>query len=114
MKIEFFFFLMIMAVHGAWAQAVIPNQVRAANTFDRINTTGGVTSSSLMYGLPLPPGERVADFYFDTKWNKSAIMLFGREHEIVGYTVKYDLPCITSLKIDDRTRYRIYCTTKHC
>ena len=82
---------MIIAVHGAWAQAVVPNQVRAANTFDRINTMGGVTSSSLMYGLPLPPGERVADFYFDTKWNKSAIMLFGREHEIVGYTVKYDV-----------------------
>jgi hypothetical protein len=91
MKIQFFFCLMIVVVQEGLTQAVVPNQVRAANTFDNINATGKVTSASLMYGLPLPPGERIADFYFDTKWNKSAIKLYGHDREVVGYNVKYDV-----------------------
>jgi len=44
-----------------------------------------------MYGLPLPPGARIADFYFDKKWNKSAIKLYGYEREVVGFNVKYNV-----------------------
>jgi hypothetical protein len=83
-----FTFLFQSEVFAQWA---IPTQMRAENTLDRLSDKGGLSNSDILYGIPVPPGNVVGDYYFDKKWNNATILLYQSETMIEGYPVKYDL-----------------------
>jgi hypothetical protein len=70
------------------AQSALPNQLQAANTMERMGS--GIDKADLMFGIPLPPGKTIADFYLTKYWNVSSILLYGSEKPIEGLGIKYD------------------------
>jgi hypothetical protein len=75
----------------AMAQTAIPNRIRAENTIDRLSDKGGLSSSDLLYGIPIPVGDIIGDNYLDKKWNKSTVILYESEKLLEGYWIKYDI-----------------------
>jgi hypothetical protein len=70
------------------AQSALPNQLQAANAMERMGS--GIGKGDLIFGIPLPPGKTIADFYLTKHWNVSSILLYGAEKPAEGYRVKYD------------------------
>lgn len=94
MKRRILYILLIVQVNLtlAQAQADLPAQGRATNLTDQLSSYSGINSTKPMtYGIPLPAGKVINDFYFDTKWNQSSFTLYGVEKNVVGHFVKYDV-----------------------
>jgi hypothetical protein len=91
MKSLILFLGMISFSLNSWAQWAIPTQMRAENTLDRLSDKGGLSSSDLLYGIPITPGNVIGDMYLDKKWNAATILLYQSETMIEGYPVKYDI-----------------------
>jgi hypothetical protein len=70
------------------AQSAFPNQMQAANAMERMGS--GINKGDLIFGIPLPPGKTIADFYLTKHWNVSSILLYGAEKPAEGYRTKYD------------------------
>jgi hypothetical protein len=91
MKSLIFFFVSSFVPVSLLAQWAIPAQMRAGNTLDRLSTTNSLSASDILYGVPLPPGALVGDYYLDNKWNKSTVLLYKSENMIEGYYARYDI-----------------------
>ncbi|MFM9839074.1 MAG: hypothetical protein ACKVOQ_12465 [Cyclobacteriaceae bacterium] len=78
----------LATINVSVAQSALPNQLQAANTMERMGS--GIDKGDLMFGIPLPPGKTIADFYLTKHWNISSILLYGAEKPLEGYRVKYD------------------------
>jgi hypothetical protein len=91
MKVVILLVLSIICHESLFAQWAIPPNLRAENTLDRLSDKGGLSNSDMLYGIPLPPGSVMGDFYFDKKWNNATILLYQTETMIEGYPVKYDI-----------------------
>ena len=73
------------------AQAVVPPNVRATNTLDRLKESRDFNSADMLYGIPLPPGTTIGDTYLDLRWKKSSILLYENEKLIEGFPLRYDI-----------------------
>jgi hypothetical protein len=77
---------------GVFAQTpVVPQQIRAVNTAERI--FGGITQNPGA-NMPLMPMEKpstIGDPYLNRTWNKTTFMLYGSEKLSEGYLTRYDL-----------------------
>ena len=74
-----------------YAQAVVPPNVRATNTLDRLRESRDFGSADMLYGIPLPEGEIIGDTYLDIHWKNSSILLYGSEKLIEGFPIRYDI-----------------------
>jgi len=74
-----------------YSQWNMPTQMRAQQTLDRLTDADALGRNDLLYGVPLPPGQVVGDYYLDTKWNAASLFLHNHEKMLEGYLVKYDL-----------------------
>ncbi|HZB13434.1 MAG TPA: hypothetical protein VE467_10415 [Chryseolinea sp.] len=83
--------LLFTFVSGSYAQAVVPANVRATNTLDKLNDLDGINTGDILYGIPLPEGKTIGDTYLDTHWRKSSILLYDNEKLIEGFPVRYDI-----------------------
>src|SRR5688572_2286463 len=84
------FFLSLVYSSG-FTQAVVPPNIRAINTIERLNDFDGLTNGDLMYGIPLPEGKVIGDSYLDTHWKKSTILLYEKDKLIEGFPLRYDI-----------------------
>lgn len=75
----------------SWGQNALPPQIRIRQTMDGLSSAGGISRSDLLYGVDTDPGRVLGDYYLDTKWNPSSILMYGSEKIIEGYPVKYDI-----------------------
>lgn len=75
----------------AKAQTAVPPVLRAENTIDRLTFNAGVQPGEFLYGIPMPPGETIGDYYLSTHWQKSNLLLFEEAKVIEGYPVKYNI-----------------------
>ncbi|WP_276374081.1 hypothetical protein [Chryseolinea sp. H1M3-3] len=91
MKNLFLFFLLCIVVSDVLAQAVVPPNIRAANTLDRLVDLDGLGMADMLYGIPLPEGKVVGDTYLDTHWKYSTILLYDKDKMIEGYPTRYDI-----------------------
>ncbi len=91
MKNVFLCFLLFIVVSNVLAQAVVPPNIRAANTLDRLVDLDGLGMADMLYGIPLPEGKVIGDTYLDTRWKNSTILLYEKEKMIEGYPVRYDI-----------------------
>jgi hypothetical protein len=78
----------LAAINVSVAQSALPNQLQAANTMERMGS--GIGKGDLIFGIPLPPGKTIANFYLTKHWNVSSILLYGAEKPADGYPTKYD------------------------
>jgi hypothetical protein len=73
-----------------FSQAVMPENLRAANTVDRLGTFHGNNIPDLLYGIPFPPGKVIGDTYLSVEWKTSTILLYDGKM-IEGYPTRYDI-----------------------
>src|SRR5688572_15892134 len=75
----------------AGAQAVVPENVRATNTLERLQDLDGLGLGDMLYGIPQPPGKVIGDTYLNTRWKQTSMLLYDSEKLLEGYPVRYDI-----------------------
>jgi hypothetical protein len=70
---------------------VVPANIRATNTLDRLFDADGLSSSDLLYGLPHAPGRVIGNSYWYPEWRKASLMLFEGDRLIEGYSIRYNI-----------------------
>ena len=83
-------FMLIGAVEGH-CQAVVPQNIRATNTLEKLFDYNGIDEGDILYGIPLPEGKIVGDTYMDTNWRMANVMLYEKEKLIEGFPMRYDI-----------------------
>ena len=85
-------FLATIASINSYAQgSVIPSNVRAVNTIERLTDSNGLGNNEMLFGIPLPEGKVVGDTYLSTQWKKSVILLYEKNRLIEGFPARYDI-----------------------
>ncbi len=84
-------FIFLIFVSKSYAQSVVPNNIRATNTLERLFDLAGISNSDMLYGIPLPEGKVIGDTYLDLHWKNSTILLYEKDKLIEGYPVRYDI-----------------------
>ena len=74
-----------------YAQAVVPPNVRASNTLDRLRESRDFSTADMLYGIPLPEGKTIGDSYLDANWKDASILLYESEKLIEGFPIRYDI-----------------------
>jgi hypothetical protein len=76
----------------AQAQTVVPDNLRAAMSLDRLGSTSGNRfATDFVYGIPSPPGTVIGDYYMNPRWLNSSIVLYSVEKPIENYKTRYDI-----------------------
>jgi len=85
-------FLVSIASLNCYAQgSVIPSNVRAVNTIERLTDSNGLGNNEMMFGIPLPEGKVIGDTYLSTEWKRSVILLYDKNKLIEGFPARYDI-----------------------
>lgn len=71
--------------------SVIPPNVRAMNTIERLTDSNGLGTNEMMYGIPLPEEKVIGDTYLNTEWKRSVILLYENNKLLEGYPIRYDI-----------------------
>lgn len=73
------------------ASTVVPSNVRATNTIERLTDSNGLGTNEMLYGIPLPEGKVIGDTYLYPEWKRSAILLYEGNKLLEGYPIRYDI-----------------------
>jgi len=85
------FLISIASVKSHAQGSVIPSNVRAVNTIERLTDSNGLGNNEMLYGIPLPEGKVIGDTYLSTEWKRSVILLYEKNKLIEGFPVRYDI-----------------------
>jgi hypothetical protein len=102
--------LLIMSINCS-AQAVVPPNIRASSTLEKIFDYTGLDNGEILYGIPLPEGKVIGDTYLDTHWKNSNIMLYEKEQLIEGYPARYDI-YLDELEVKGRNGVKVLAGAK--
>ena len=91
MKNSTLILIFLAFVSTSYCQSVVPNNIRATNTLERLFDLGGLDNADMLYGIPLPEGKVIGDTYLDTRWKNATILLYEKEKLLEGYPVRYDI-----------------------
>ena len=83
-------FVLVATLEGQ-SQAIVPPNIRATNTLEKLFDYNGIDEGDILYGIPLPEGKVVGDTYIDTHWRNANVMLFEKEKLIEGFPMRYDI-----------------------
>lgn len=81
----------VLITLGGQAQSVLPPNIRATNTLEKLFDYNGIDEGDILYGIPLPEGKVIGDTYLDTHWKNANVMLYEKEKLIVGFPMRYDI-----------------------
>jgi len=85
------YFVLLGLVSTCYAQAVVPNNIRAMSTLERLHDSDRLWNTDILYGIPLPEGKVIGDTYYDTNWRNCTILLYENGKLIEGYQARYDI-----------------------
>lgn len=85
------FLVSIVSLNSYGQGSVIPSNVRAVNTIERLTDSNGLGNNEMMYGIPIPEGKVIGDTYLSTKWRRSVILLYDKNKLIEGFPARYDI-----------------------
>jgi hypothetical protein len=88
------------------AQAVVPENVRATNTLERLQDLDGLGLGDMLYGIPQPPGKVIGDTYLNTRWKQTSMLLYDNEKLLEGYPVRYDIK-LDELEVKTRNGIKV-------
>jgi hypothetical protein len=83
--------LVLIAALETQAQAVVPPNIRATNTLEKLFDYNGIDEGDILYGIPLPEAKVLGDTYLDTRWRNSNVMLYEQGELIEGFPMRYDI-----------------------
>lgn len=98
--------ILLAFISTCYAQAVVPVNIRATNTLERLFDLDGMSYTDMLYGIPLPEGKVVGDTYLSTHWKNSTILLYEKDKLIEGYPVRYDIQ-LDELEIKARNGIKV-------
>jgi len=81
----------VVQTSSVFGQAVMPDNLRAASTIDRMSNFTGTNVPDFLYGIPAAPGKVIGDTYLNTEFNTSNVLLYENDKIIEGYPVRYDV-----------------------
>jgi len=92
----FRFILLILILYNvlsvsAQPGSVIPENVRAVNTIERLTDSNGLGTNEMMFGIPLPEGKVIGDTYLYKEWKRSVILLYDGNKLLEGFPIRYDI-----------------------
>jgi hypothetical protein len=85
------FLVSIISLDSYSQGSVIPSNVRAVNTIERLTDSNGLGNNEMMFGIPLPEGKVIGDTYLSTEWKRSVILLYDKNKLIEGFPARYDI-----------------------
>jgi hypothetical protein len=93
MQIRYSYIVLVLCVISvaSSAQTVVPPNIRASNTIEKLTDFRGLETGEMLFGIPLPEGKVIGDTYFDTKWKIGSVMLYGKDKLIERYPIRYDI-----------------------
>ena len=94
---------------AAWqanGQAVLPPNIRATNTLERLQDVDRMGISDVLYGTPLPEGKVIGNTYINPQWQQCTILLYENSKLVEGYPARYDL-YLEELEISGRSGIRV-------
>lgn len=83
--------LVLIATLESHAQAVVPPNIRAINTLEKLFDYNGIDEGDILYGIPLPEGKVLGDTYLDPRWSHSNVLLYENDKLIDGFPMRYDI-----------------------
>lgn len=89
-KLAYAILMLIMTFEGQ-SQAVVPPNIRATNTLEKLFDYNGIDEGDILYGMPLPESKVIGDTYMDTTWRRANVMLYEKEKLIEGFPIRYDI-----------------------
>jgi hypothetical protein len=81
------FVLLVLTIRG-YGQAV-PDNIRAANTFDVINQD--LLTDHMIYTIPLKPGNVVGSVYLEDEWKRTILQVYVTDKILGPYSCKVNL-----------------------
>ena len=91
---------------SCFAQAVVPPNIRATNTLEKLQDLDGMGTTDLLYGIPLPEGNVIGDTYLNPEWRLCSILLYDNNKLLEGYPARYDIHA-DALEISARNGVRM-------
>lgn len=93
MQIRYSYIVLVLCVISvaSSAQTVVPSNIRASNTIEKLTDFRGLETGEMLFGIPLPEGKVIGDTYLDTNWKTGSIMLYDKEKMIERYPIRYDI-----------------------
>lgn len=86
------FFSSLLFLPPAKAQnQALQKTIRATNIQHTLMTRPDLTGGNMIYGIPDAPKQLLGNYYLDTKWNKSTLMLYKNEEILVDQWVRYNI-----------------------
>lgn len=102
----------------AQAQTVIPNNLRASISLERLTDANGLRTTDMLFGIPMPPGKVIGDSYLDTHWKRSSFMFYNVDKTFDNYKARYDIrtneleiKTPTEVKVVEGSRVRNFALT---
>lgn len=87
-----FIFSNLFSLHTAQAQnQALQKTIRATNIQHTLMTRPDLTGGNMIYGIPDAPKQLLGNYYLDTKWNKSTLMLYKNEEILLDQWVRYNI-----------------------
>jgi hypothetical protein len=91
-RLYFFILLALLVIaQNSDAQSVVPSNIRATNTIDKLSDMRGLETGEMLFGIPLPEGKVIGDTYLDVQWKTGSIMLYDKDKLIERYPIRYDI-----------------------
>lgn len=91
MKNSLLSLVLVAIISHSYSQAVVPENIRATNTLDKLQDLDRLGNGEMLYGIPLPEGKVVGDTYLDGRWKNTAILLYEKNKMIEGFLARYDI-----------------------
>lgn len=87
-----FIFISLIFLNSAQAQnEALQKTIRATNIQHTLMTRPDLQGGNMIYGIPDAPKQLLGNYYLDTKWNKSTMMLYKNEEILVDQWVRYNI-----------------------
>lgn len=88
-----FSFLLCFVIAESYGQDVsaLPNSIRATSTLEGLNDINGLGGGEILYGIPLPPSTVKGDFFLNSNWKMTTVLLYDQEKLLEGFPARYDI-----------------------
>jgi len=85
-------FSIFLSLNSAMAQTEsLQKTIRATNIQHTLTTRPDLQGGNMIYGIPDGPKQLLGNYYLDTKWNRSTLMLYKNDEILSDQWVRYNI-----------------------
>ncbi|HYG20554.1 MAG TPA: hypothetical protein VD816_16555 [Ohtaekwangia sp.] len=95
---------LLLAGSQAYTQSVVPDNIRATHTIEKLTDINGSGQTELYVGIPMPAGKVVGTNYFDENWNTGSFLLYNQK-VVENYPIRFDIEANEiDIKVKDQVK----------